>query len=51
MVKIVVGIVRFQRGEGIGVRKTRDWFGENNGREKRKGSMREGEVVLKDVRG
>jgi hypothetical protein len=35
-----VGIVSFQRDEGIGVRKTRDEWGGSYGGEKRVGGMR-----------
>ncbi len=42
MGRVIVGIVRFQRGEGIGVKEPRDWFGGNNGRDKREGGSREG---------
>ena len=42
MVRVIVGIVRFQRGERIGVREPRGWWGGNNGREAREGGMREG---------
>ncbi len=42
MVRFAVGIVRFQRGKGVGVRELRDWRGGNNGREAREGGMREG---------
>ncbi len=43
----IVGIVRFQSGEGVEVEKTKDWFGGDYGRENREGGMRRGEVVLK----
>ena len=48
---VVVGIVRFQRGEGVRVRETRDWWRRDDSRDKRVGGIREGEVVLKDVKG
>ena len=42
MGRFAVGIVRFQRDEGIRVREPRGWWGGNNGREAREGGMREG---------
>ncbi len=43
VIVIVVGIVRFQRSEGVGVRKTRGWGRRDDSRDKRVGiSMREG---------
>ncbi len=47
----VVVIVRFQSGEGVKVRKTGDWFGGDYGREKRKGSMREGGGCIEGCKG
>jgi hypothetical protein len=38
----IVGIVRFQSGEGVEVGETRDWFGIYSGGKKRKTGMREG---------
>jgi hypothetical protein len=38
----VVGIVRFQSGEGVEVGETEDWFGGYNGGQKGKSGMREG---------
>ena len=40
MTVVVVGIVRFQRGERVGVREPRGWWGGNNGREAREGGIR-----------
>ena len=39
---VVVGIVRFQRGEGVRVRETRVRWGRDCSRDKREGGMREG---------
>jgi hypothetical protein len=39
---VVVGIVRFQRGEGVRVREPRGWRGGHYSREKREDGMREG---------
>ncbi len=42
MTGVVIGIIRFQRGEGVGVRETRSWGWRDCSRDKRVGGMREG---------
>ncbi len=48
---VVVGIVRFQCGEGIRVRETRDWEGRDYCRDKRVGSMRKGRGCVEGCKG
>ncbi len=47
----IVGIARFQSGEGVEVGETRDWFGVYNGGKKRKIGMREGRSCVERGKG
>ena len=52
VIGVVVGIFRFQRGEAVGVRKTRGWGRrDDSSRDKRVGSMREGRGCVERGKG
>jgi hypothetical protein len=47
----IVGIIRFQSGEGVDVGETRDWFGVYSGGKKIKIGMREGRGCVERSKG
>ncbi len=51
MVTVVVGVVRFQRGEGVRVRETRDCGRRDYSRDKKEGGMREGGGCVEGCKG
>jgi hypothetical protein len=48
---VIVGTVRLQSDEGVGVRETRDWCRRDYSRDKRVGDMREGRGCVERCKG